>query len=107
MPLFKNHALIVLTHAKVLAGIIVDDTAGPTAVEMCGGNDELGYVERKETLPVKTPRIPLWQHKGLADVPLSIDVTEIGPCEKSVIATGTEHKPSRVRAPVVERLRIL
>ena len=107
MPLFKNHALIVLTHAKVLAGIIVDDTAGPTAVEMCGGNDELGYVEGQETVAVELAGIALRQHKGLADAAVGIDVTEIGTGEESVVAAGTDDEPAGVGAPVVERFRIV
>ena len=70
-------------------------------------NDEVRHIEGKETVAIETTRITLRQHKRLGDVPLGIDVTEIGPREKTIITTRTKHHPARVCAPVVERLRIL
>ena len=72
------------------------------AIEMSGGDDEIWHIERKEAIAIETAWISLWQHKGLADIALGVDMTEIGPREETIVATGTEHEPTRVRAPVVE-----
>lgn len=58
--------------------------------------DEIGDVERKETFAIETARISLRQHKGLADLSLSVNVTKIGPCEETVVATGAKHHPTGV-----------
>ena len=97
----------LFAHAKVLAGFIVDDTAGLITVELGWANDKIGHIEGKETFAVETARVALRQHKGFADIPLGIDVTEIGPCEQPIVATGTKHEPTGVGAPVVERFRSL
>ena len=76
-------------------------------IKMSGRDDEIGHIERQETIPIETTGIALGQHKGLADNALSINVTEIGSREEPVVATRAEHKPARVGAPVVERLRIV
>ena len=84
----------LLAYAKVLSVFIIDESAGLVSIEMSRANDEIGYIEGKETSAIKTPRISLWQHKGLADSPLGINMTEIGPCEQTVITTGTEYEPT-------------
>ena len=96
----------VFAYAEVLAIVIVDDAAGLTAIEAGGAGDEIGYIEGKETPTIETAWIPLRQHKGLGDSALGINITEIGPREEAVVATGTEDKPARVGAPVVERFGI-
>ena len=94
-------------NVKILAILIIDNLTGFISIETSRTNNEFGHIERKETLAIETTRITLWQHKRLGDVPLGIDVTEIGSCEETVVTTRTKHYPARVRAPVVERLRIL
>ena len=78
-----------LAHAKVLAGLIVDDTTGLGTVEAGRGDDEIGHIEGKKTLAIEATGVALRQHKGLGDSSLSIDVTEIWACKKTVIATRT------------------
>ena len=94
-------------HAKVPAEFIVDKTAGLTTIEARRGDDEVGHVEREETVAIETARIALRQHEGLGDYTVGIDMAEIGPCEEAVVAAGAEDEPARVGAPVVERLRIV
>ena len=77
------------------------------AVEACRSCDEVRHIERHEPPPVETPGIPLRQHEGLGDIPLLINMAEIGTREESVVAAGAEHEPAGVRAPVVERLRVV
>ena len=81
-------------HAKVLTRVIVDETTGLMTIEVSGANDEIRHIEREKTLAIETARITLRQHKGLGDVPLGIDVTEVGPCKETVVATGTHYEPT-------------
>ena len=76
------------------------------AIEAGWTDDEIGHIEGKETFAIETTRVTLRQHKGLADHALGIDMTEIGPCEETVVTTGTEYHPARIGAPVVKRFRI-
>ena len=82
LQLFLFH----FSHTKVLAIGIVDDATGFLTIKMSGADDELGHVERKETVAIETARVSLGQHECLADSALGIDVTEIGSCEESVVA---------------------
>ena len=70
-------------------------------------NDEIGDVEGQEAVAIETARVSLGQHKGLSNMALCIDMTEIGSREESVVTTGAEHEPAGVGAPVVERLCIV
>ena len=92
-----------LANAKVLAVIIIDEATGFMTIEVRRTDDKIGHIEGHETVAIEVARMALWQHEGLADNALGIDVTEIGPCEEAVVATRTEHQPAGVRAPVVER----
>ena len=76
-------------------------------VETSGGGDEVGDIEGEETLTIETTRIALGQHKGFADLPLGIDVAEIGTGEEAIVATGTQDEPTGVCTPVVERICFL
>ncbi len=76
------------------------------AVELRGSSDEIGHVVGKETLAIETAWILLGEHEGLGDGTLGIDVAEIGPREETVVATGAEHEPAGVGAPVVEGLGV-
>ena len=91
-------------HAEVLARLVVDNATGMTAVETRGAGDEVGHVERQEALAVEAAGIALRQHEGLGGNAVGIDMTEVGPRIETVIATGTQHEPARIGAPVVERL---
>ena len=77
---------LVFLHTEILSIIIVNKMTGIMAVEASGGNDEIGYIEGQETIAIETARIALGQHKGLADIALSIDMTEIGASEETVVA---------------------
>ena len=96
-----------LADGEVAAGGGVDDAGGLAAVEAGGGDDELGDVEGEETVAVELAGMALGEHEGLADAAVSVDVTEIGTGEESVVAAGTEHEPAGVGTPVVERLSIV
>ena len=74
---------------EVLARLIVDDMAGLMAIEPCWSNDEIGYVEGEESVAIESARISLRQHKCLGNNAACVDMTEIGPCEQTVVATGT------------------
>ena len=91
-------------YPKVLACIVVDDATGMMTIEASRSDDEVGNIERKETIPIETARISLRQHEGLGDNSVGIDVTEIRPRIETVITSGTKHEPTRVGTPVVERL---
>ena len=97
----------IFAHTKVFARFIINESTGLMTIKVSRTNDEIGHIEGEETLAIETARIALRQHEGLADNAVSIDVTEIGPREETIVATGTQHEPARVGAPVVERLRIL
>ena len=95
------------THAEVFARFIVDDTTGFMTIKASWSNDEIGNIEGKETVAVETTRTSLRQHEGLGDNAIGIDVTEIKARKKTIVATGTQHEPARVGAPVVERLGVV
>ena len=101
---FSSH---IFAHAKRLARIIVNKSAGLLTIETRGGDDEIRHVEGQETVAIETTGITLGQHKSLADNALGINVTEIGTRKETIVATGTQQEPARVGAPVVERLRIV
>ena len=86
--------VVLLAYANVFTGIIIDDTAGLMTIEASRANDEFGHIEGKETFAVETAWITLWQHKGFGNGALGIDMTEIGPCEEPIVATGTKHEPA-------------
>jgi len=94
------------THTEVLARFIVYDTAGLMTIEVSGGDDKFGYIKGKEAVAIEAAWIALRKHEGLGDNAIGINVTEIGACEETIVATGTEHEPARVGAPVVERLGV-
>ena len=96
-----------LAHTKVRARITIDDATGLRTVEVRRTNDEIGDVEGQEAVAVETARVSLGQHKGLSNMALCIDMTEIGSREETIVTTGAEHEPAGVGAPVVERLRIV
>ncbi len=96
-----------MPHTHVLSVVIIDETTGFMTVKLGWPNDEIWRVKGEETVAIETAWIALRQHEGLGDTALDIDMTEIGSCEEAVVTTGTEHKPARVGAPVVERLRIV
>ena len=75
------------SHAKVLARLSIDGLAGLMTIEASGTSDEIGHIEREETLTIETAWILLRQHKGLGNPALGIDMAEIRPCEKAVVAT--------------------
>ena len=77
------------------------------AIKVRGRYDEVGPIEGEETVAIEAAWIALRQHKGLADNTFGIDVTDIGSRKKTIIATGTQHEPTGVSAPVVERFRIV
>ena len=56
-------------------------------IKMSGRDDEIGHIERQETIPIEASGISLRQHKGLADTTLGVDVTEVGTRKKTVVAT--------------------
>ena len=56
-------------------------------IEASWTNDEIGYIEGKETVAIKAAWIALRQHKGLADVPFGINMTEIRSCKETIIPT--------------------
>ena len=96
----------ILADAEGGAGAGVDGTGGLMTVETGGSGDEIGDIEGEETLTIETTGIALRQHEGLADITLGIDVTEIGARIESVVATGAQHEPAGVGAPIVERLGV-
>ena len=100
-------SLRLWSHTKVLASVVVDKPTGLLAIEAGGRNDEVGHVEREETVAIETARIALRQHECFGDTPFGIDMTEIRTREETVVAAGTEYEPTGVGAPIVERLRIL
>ena len=100
-------SIALLTYGEGCTGGVVDDACGMAAVEARGGDDEFGDVERQEAVAIELAGIALRQHEGLADAAVGIDVTEIGTCEESVVAAGTDDEPAGVGAPVVERFRIV
>ena len=57
-----------------------------TTVEACRTDDELRYVEGKESVPVEVSRVPLGQHEGLGDIPPVVNVAEVGSREEPVVA---------------------
>ena len=63
-------------------------------IEVRRCNDEVGNIIGKEASAIEAARIALWQHKGLADIPFGIDVTEVGTGVEPVVATGTKQQPS-------------
>ena len=75
MYYFKPFAIFIINHTTCLI-----------CIKTCRGNDEIGYVEREETLAIEASRIMLWQHKCLADCAIGIDMTEIGACVETVVA---------------------
>lgn len=79
--------LVYRTYAKVLAVVVIDNSTCLTTIKMSWGNDELRHIERKETVTIKTARIALGQHEGLADRSIGIDMAEIGTRKKAVVAT--------------------
>ena len=93
-------------HAEILAILSVDGLTGLMTIKASGTSDEIGHIERKETLTIETTWISLRQHKGLGYPALGIDMAEIRPCEEAVVATRTKHHPARVGTPIVERLCI-
>ena len=104
---FEDVTSDIFPHAKVLTGFIIDKTAGVMTIEVSRTDDEIRHIEGEETFAIETAGIPLRQHKGLSDNALVVNVTEIGSCEEPIIATGTQHEPAGVRAPIVERLCIV
>ena len=92
----RTHVKILglFAHTYFIAILIVDEPSRLMTVEIRGGNDEIGHVERKETLTIVTARVTLWQHERLADIAPCIDMTEIRACEESVVTTGAEHQPT-------------
>ena len=86
--------LFCFAHAKRLAGIVVDESAGLGTIETSGCDDEIGHIEGEETVAIETAWIALGQHKGLADAALRIDVTEIRSREETIVATGTQEEPA-------------
>lgn len=90
--LFFNSSILSFFHSsilnpKVLSVVIIDETTGFMTVKAGWSYDEIRHIKGKETVAIETARIALRQHKGLADMPLGIDMTEIGSCEETVIAT--------------------
>ena len=77
------------------------------SIEMGGTSNEIRHIEGEEPVAVETTRISLRQHKGLGDLAIGIDVTEIGTREEPVVTAGTEYYPARVCAPVVERFCVV
>ena len=96
-----------MAYAKVLAVFIIDEPTGLMAIEVSGGNDEIGNIEGEEPFAIEPARISLRQHERLAHHTLGIDMAEIRPSKETVVTAGTEHHPARVGAPVVERFRII
>ena len=84
----------MLANTEVLTIFIIDGAAGFVTIEVRRGNDEVGDIIGKETLAIEAARIALWQHKGLANIPFCIDMTEIGTCIEPVVATRTKQQPS-------------
>ena len=78
-----------MAHAKVLAVFIIDESAGLMAIEVGGGNDEIGNIEGEEPFAIEPARISLRQHERLAHHTIGIDMAEIRPSEKSVVTAGT------------------
>ena len=79
--------LVLLTHTKVLARIVVDDATSLLTIEASWTDDELRHIERKETVTIETARILLWQHKRLAYIALCIDMTEIRARDEAIVTT--------------------
>ena len=84
----------LFAHAEVLAVFIVDDLACLMSIEMGGTSNEIRHIEGEEPVAIETTRIPLRQHKGLGDLAIGIDMTEIGASEEPVVTTGTEYYPA-------------
>ena len=99
--------MLSLAHAKVLTIVIVNDTTGMMTIEVGWSNDEIGHIKGEKAFAIETARIALGQHKGLADRPIGIDMAEIGTRKKAVVTTGTQHQPTGVGAPIMERFCII
>ena len=81
-------------NVKILAILIIDNPTCSITVEVGGPDDKFGHIEREETLAIETARIALRQHKGLANAPVCINMTEIRTRIETVISTGTQHEPT-------------
>ena len=57
--------------AEALARFVVDEADSGAGVEGRGAGDEVGHVERQETVAVEAARTALRQHEGLGDWPLA------------------------------------
>ena len=77
----------LLTHAKVCTLGIVDDATGMITIEARRTDNEIGHIERQETVTIETTRIALWQHEGLGDDALGIHMTEIRSREETIVTT--------------------
>ncbi len=87
-------SLYIFTYAKVRSGFSVDGATGLTTIEMGRTCDEIRHVIGIETVTIELAWMALGQHKGLADMSLCINVTEIRSRVKTVVATRTQHKPA-------------
>ena len=68
--------------------------------------DKIGHVVGIDQTGIIIEWLLLRQHERLGDISFFIDACKIEVSVKSVITSGTEHKPMRVTAPVMETFRI-